>query len=406
MRFVKSDRFRGINNLLPPDRLRQLGDREAGAFVRDAVNVDLTSAGTFQRRPGRTRVGTDTNCRGLHAHNDALYFASGTNLRRYDGAAFTTVGQVASPQAPVTFVSAPGALICSDSFRLQRVDSAGSRTLAPEVPNPIPLPVVTVGGLPQGKYGVCFAAEFDDGTRSAMSYPLYFDVPAGGGISFNQAARSQAIGVFLSTANGDIFYRVGTLQPGDTTLLVPTHRADGEPVSYEWLEPLPAGHVLEHHRGRLLSARDNVLNYSRPYQPGLYSPRSDYVLFPDPISILASVDNGLFVATTHETWFFPGDDITQAAPKQIAPYGAVRGTRARVPQASEWMWFSERGTVLTEGSGLRLLQDENLAFSPAESGAGFVREDNGLRTYVAALTGASPAAGAVVGSFMTAEVVS
>lgn len=405
MDFRKADRFRGINNRLPPDRLRQLGDREEGAFVADAVNVDLTDAGSFQRRPGRTRVGTDTACRGLYPHAGALYYAAGRNIRRFDGANATTVGQVGSPLAEVEFLTTPRGLICSDGFRLQLLEGQ-PQPLVPDTPNPIPLPAVIGGGLPAGQYGVSFAAETDQGVRSAMSYPLYFSVPEGGGVQFTQGVRNEAIAVFLTTANGEVFYRAGTLAPGQTSLAVATHAADGEPVVYEWCEPTPAGQNLEYHRGRLLVSRGNILNYSKPFELGLHCPRTDYILMSAPITLVASVDEGLFVCTAEETWFFGGGDLRQANAKLVAPFGAVRGTKTRVPQQSEWMWFTERGPVLTEGTGIKLLQDDRIAYAPAQAGAGIVREDNGLRTFITALSGASPSAGAVAGSFMTAEVIS
>ena len=84
MDFKALPSFRGINNRLPPDRLRPLGDRDPGVFVRDAVNVDLTSAGSFQRRPGVTRFGDDTNCRGLFGIGSHGYYVAGNELKILD----------------------------------------------------------------------------------------------------------------------------------------------------------------------------------------------------------------------------------------------------------------------------------------------------------------------------------
>lgn len=55
--------FVGINNRLPDHQLGIVErGRKAGDYLRNAVNVDLTAAGTLQRRKGSTLAVPGTRC--------------------------------------------------------------------------------------------------------------------------------------------------------------------------------------------------------------------------------------------------------------------------------------------------------------------------------------------------------
>ena len=397
----KADRFRGINNRLPADRLRQMGDRDPGDFVADAVNVDLTDAGTFQSRPGYERVGLDTGCRGLTSHGGYGYYAAGNQMRRRspDGTTIS-IGALASPFAPVSHAETPRGLIISDTFVLRLVKDDAMVPLAPSEPNPQPVVSIASGGLAAGKYSLMFATVDADGVRSRFTYPVEYTVGDSAALLVVAAA---GVEVFATPMNASTFYSQG-VSTGSPMALATIDTA-AEPVVHRVLAPLPAGHVLGYHKGRLLSANGSMIAASLPYNLGLHHPMQDYFSLGAPVALMASLDEGLWVATTEMTWFLPGDDPLNSKPQQQAPFGAVPGTLTRIPNSAEWMWFSPRGQVRTQGGQLTLMQDDRIAFPHAETGAGIVREQNGLRTFVTALTGASPNGGAVMGSFMDAEVI-
>ena len=62
--------------------------------------------------------------------------------------------------------------------------------------------------------------------------------------------------------------------------------------------------------------------------------------------------------------------------------------------------------MAASGSKLKLEQDSRIAYGSAQSGASVFRDENGLRSFVAALSGSTPSGGAVMGSYMDAETVS
>lgn len=402
---VKLGRFRGINNRLPTERLRALGDREEGVFVHDAKNVDLTDAGSFQRRAGFTRVGTDENCRGLTAHGECAYYVAGGEIKRLDlSGTANAIGVVASEYAPISCVHTPRGVVLSDTFSLQLLNDAAA-PLVPQPPAVQPLVSVIAGTLMAGDYSLFFVAQDADGVRSASTVPVDLILPANSGLQIAAPARAYDLLLFLTSANGEVFYHVATLSAAQTSVLVASSAFDGEAIAYEPMAPLPAGDVMGYHKGRLYSARANIALYSMPFQYGLYRPASDFIPMPAAITLFASVDEGLYIATTEMTYFLPGGDPTKEKLQQVMPFGAVPHSLTQVPNSNDLIWFTERGPVRASGERLTLLQDEQIAFQAASRGASVVREQNGLRSLITSLAGTMPSGGAVVGSYMDAEVI-
>lgn len=76
--------FLGMNNRLPPYKLEVFSrGNKAGDYLRNAVNVDLTNAGTLQRRKGTTLVQAGTDCHSLWAEGGDAVYVDGTELYAY-----------------------------------------------------------------------------------------------------------------------------------------------------------------------------------------------------------------------------------------------------------------------------------------------------------------------------------
>jgi len=407
MKPVKVPGFTGINNRAPDDRLPK--DQSGKSAVRDAVNVDLTEVGTFQRRPGSERIVTGSNVRSLTSSGGYGYYASGASLYRFDGVAPSeSVAQLASAFANVCYAETPNGLAWSDGFTLNLIRGGSTARLVPAMPNPAPLCVGQAGGsLREGMYAVCFATVLASGLRSALTEPAFVQVPENGRIRLTMAALAATVDVFVTAPDGDIFYRDRTLPIGTTLQDLSVITSSGEPVVHEVTASLPPADILAYHNGRLLSAQGQFVRYSLPYSLGLYKPGTGYIPFPDPVTLVAAVEGGVYMATAKKTWFFPGGDVSKAEMAEVAPYGATPGTLATIPNSKDVTWFSPRGPVRAGIDGsITLLQDKQIAFAPADSGASIYRETNGLRTLITALSGSSPGSGtAAFGCYMTARSV-
>lgn len=403
MRDTKATVFSGINNKAPIDRLPVVKGVHA---VRDAVNVDLVNEGSFQRRPGSEKVVTCVNARSVEGFGDFGLYADQDKLYSFDGLASTEVATLGSPVSRVAYEMTPAGVAWTDGYTVNLFKGGVSRPVAPGRPNPEPVVSVASGGLAAGQYGVMCAA-VHDGARSAWTMPIFLTVTDGGGIDVALPARALPVEVFITSRDGETFYHEATLAPAQASLRISTVYSDGASATHDVLAPLPGGRVLGHHFGSLLSAAGAYLFHSLPWAYGLYRPASGYIWLPDDVTLVASTSGGLFLATTKETYWLPGGDLAAAGMTNVAPYGAVEGSLSRSPEDNSLMWFTPRGPVKAEADGsLTLLQDKSIAFPSARRGTSLLRETNGLKQFIASLSGASSgSAAAVFGSYMDAKSI-
>jgi hypothetical protein len=401
---VKIERFTGINNRQPIDRIKPT---DAGMPVPDAVNVDLSASGTFQTRAGFELAAAASNPRSMFPVNSVgALVAVGSELMRFAGSSFSKVADLASSYAAVGYTKTPLGIVWSDGFNMGLVKNWINSQLLPAMPNPVPSVSVSAGGaLPEGTYGVSFATTLPDGRRSPMTVPVYVDVPEGGRINVSTTSQAIPVLVFCTAVNGDVFYKVTPIQNGAISIGI--DQQSGEAVTYEPSELIPPGRVLGFHDGRILSAVGPILYHSQPFSMGLHRPATDFIPFPADIRIIAPLNPGVLIVGTEQShWLISGSLAQPESMVEIAPYGAVAGTMTEVPNSKALMWFTARGQVSASPSGeLSLLQDAQIQFPRAHIGAGVFRETNGMRQYLATLANPVSSGAVVARSFIDARII-
>lgn len=396
--------FLGINNKLATDKL--LVPKE-GAFVRDAVNVDLTSSGLFKRRDGVRKMARGINCRSLWSAGANFYYADADQLYRFDGTYFHFVAQLGSTSALVSFCSTPRGIVWTDGITLQLINDGVSKPLSVPAPNPEPQPTVlpTSGSLGAGQYVIAFANVDADGVRSVLSAYYELAVSEFGAINIDFAASAYATQVFVGF-NGSQLYRELTVPAGATNARISLISAQGAPVSDVYEAPMPPGVYVRYYRGRLLTVSGNAVFYSNSFALGTYRPASNYVLLDDTVTLCEPTDDGVYLATASKTWSATGMDFAEAPLTPIAAFGAIPNTATPEPNSLNMWWSTPRGAVrTTEGNTLELHQDANIAFGNASNGAAMFREAGGLTQFVAVLSNVAPSGAASASSFMDAEVI-
>lgn len=407
MKPVKVDSFSGINNKLPANRMFK---PDAPAPVRNAVNVDHTAASTFQRRPGYAKILELSQSRSLFSCAAGSWVATGSELHWFDadGPASGKVADLASSVEPVAYAESPLGVIWSDGAQVGVVNGDSlSSSLCPDAPNPRPLAIATTGGsLAKGARGLMFAAVTNSGVRSPFTVPQFISVADGGRIDISAPAHALTIEVFSTSSDGSVFHKVGSMPAGTNSMSISVERLDGMPIVYEAEAKIPGGGVLCIHNGRLLVGRGATVFYSDPWAMGIYRPAKSFITFPDEVMVMASVDAGVIVGTAKRHYLLTGTDVSKADMRQIAPYGAVHGTMRELPNQEGVIWFTHRGPAVGGSDGsMSLQQDREIAFDPALAGSAMVREENGLRQYVASMKGQRPSSAAVMGAYIEAETI-
>lgn len=391
--------FVGINNRLPDHQLGVVErGRKAGDYLRNAVNVDLTAAGTLQRRKGSTLVVPGSDCHSLWSDGEKAFYVDGTNLKRFTG---EVVATGLAYGRPVSFCKAPTSdVIWTDGVRLEAI---GKGSLAVPTPNPAPTVTASTGGaLHAGHYQVCITAVAADGRESGSTWPVQVQVQDSGRIEVS-GLPGTLVNIYVSPLNGDTLYL--TASTTASSYIIPVMGVQGAQCPTLNLRPLPSGRFVCEYHGRLLVADASGLYYSEPWAYGLYNPLRGYIPLAG-ITLLEPGQTGVYVATADKTYWLSGLDVDQVERVvELLPYGAIEGSAAHIENSNDIAWFSSRGLVIgTQDGQVKNMQEENVAVGAAQAGATLYREQDGMRQLVAAVSGAQESR-AAANSYMTMEVV-
>lgn len=368
----------GLNNRLPVTRLDvSLPNGGNAAWLRVATNIDLTQNGFLRSRPG-FGLSVAGGWHSLWSDDKDAYGVFNGDLVHIDHRTLArTVAVPGLGSGRVSYSRLPdGMVYWTNGTRIGRLSGSVARELVTPSPNPVPIASATGGGLPAGRYQVCFTAIGPDG-ESASTEPVQIELPAGGGIAFAGLAANTL--VYATGPDGEVFNEVAG---GD--YLSPS--TDGAPCDTLMLSAMPAGQALAHYKGSLLVARGRWLYVSEPYRYGLHNPRRGFMPFPADISVVQPCEDGVYVCAD-KTYWLPGD-VMATTPVVLLPYGALPGSAAFDETTQTAYWQGPEGAVIARPSGaLSVPQDDALIFKPAGTGFTWVRELLGDRHLVTARLG-------------------
>ena len=125
-------------------------------------------------------------------------------------------------------------------------------------------------------------------------------------------------------------------------------------------------------------------------------------MFPAPIQCIAAVEAGVFVVA--DQTYFVADGFPAQAVRAVLPYGGpTQAAGYRLDGGAHWM--STRGMVsVTMAGEVKNIQEEHVALTAEGSAATLLRESDGMRTVIAALSEPSTF-GAGVGSYAQSRII-
>ncbi|HAR06002.1 MAG TPA: hypothetical protein DCR72_10585, partial [Pseudomonas sp.] len=144
------------------------------------------------------------------------------------------------------------------------------------------------------------------------------------------------------------------------------------------MDLMPGGHLAQSWNGRLLVANGRTLYYSQPLRPAVCDLRHGYVRFPSPITMVAPVRGGAFVADQGRVYFLDGTDpdqwsmrTTAAGAPACGAYALVPGSLfPEMPDVPVAVWLGPGGFVLGLPDGTTLSpQVARLKLEPGGSGS-------------------------------------
>lgn len=364
----RRDQFTGSNNLAKPERL------PAGAVV-DALNVDFTVGGKAELRTGFTSVREQADTRAVFAMGDALALVAGDKLLRVTEQGANELASL-SP-GPVAAAWHNGELYLNTLAESLRI--TGNSVMPWAVQAPVFDISIEPGSLPAGVYQIGVTAV--QGVESGC-LPMVVTLNGSQALRVSVDDDRECI-LYCSVANGTTLYRQGKAY---ATNLLSSLVDDTARLATAGLYPLPACTLLDSHQAMLVGARDRFLYHTRPMLPHLHRPESDFVQYPAPISVIASVDSGLYVCAD-KTYFITGLGSADVIQRTVLDFGAVPGSMASLPDGSV-AWFCEYGQVIGRKDGaVELINRAAYAPDRAGIGAAGMLEHNGNQMVITTMRG-------------------
>lgn len=398
----------GLKNTTAPERLKP-------GELAVAQNVDIDNTYKIASRTGQKLVQTGSY-HSLWATDGTCYVMVGQDLKRMtlDGT-LSTLTRLTSGRR-VCFTESNGVVYFSNAVDTGRIVNGEVREWGIRQPIGQPRADPYPGMLPAGRYLYAMTFLREDGLESGTGPIGMIELDRPGGIllsSLEISTNPEVSGkiVYLSTANGTKLYRAGVLPRVATTHAYMNNGTDlTVALNTEFVEPAPAGHIVEIHSGIAYVVDGNVAWYSDAYSFERFRrAESRFLQLPGRISVFSAVGDGIFAATDKGTWFFAGHEPSDMKAVQVSSYGAIEGTAVKIDSdimddentadqataavSPAVMWTSPFGIVVGKNGGEVVnLTFDKFGFPAAQRGAGVVRATRGFVQYVSTLqgTGAAP----------------
>ena len=353
----------GINTVGDDAALMRGGDAPR-LYLRDALNVDVTAEGKARLRQSLEQVSATpyANLWQSPLHGD-IFATLGADWVKVDPSTWehrmlATVGEGYAAHEVLNnqvAVAAPAGIFT--------FDGNGAQRLTLETPA-APFVMTDSGSLPAGTYGAA-VAWLRGAQESAPSEIAFTDVPEAGGLSITLPlcldASVTGARLYLTRHNGGELLLAGDY-PLNQPIHLPLLPEPGRAALFRHLSPMPTGQWLKVWRGRLLTARANVLRWSEALTYHLHDERHGFVQMPQRITFVQPVDGGIWVGQVDHVAFLAGAEPGALSLSRKASRAPIPGSATLVPAevvgstassggAPVALWLAENGYVLGASDG-------------------------------------------------------
>jgi hypothetical protein len=314
-------KFTGINNVLPPERLKPTD-------LAMANNVDIGMDGEARRRKGHAiaRAGAYTNVW------DGSGFGLGVKGNDLVNVANDAVLHAGVGTARMWYSNLPDGRTAYSNGTYNGIALAATRT-AWGVPIPASLGTAAgiSGQLHPGDYQYSLAyVRTADGLEGGPAYAAPVTLAAGGlSLTALPVLTGYTIAVYLSTHFGEQCYRAGATA-GATFSFTGQNKDLVMPCRTDFMYPAPVGIAPCLWNGRVLLAVGPVLYASQYGRVELFDLRRDFKQFSGDITSVVDVDGGIYVGTTKELAYLEGETFDKLVFNQVVDGPVVLGSGVQV----------------------------------------------------------------------------
>lgn len=414
----------GIDNMSEESSMPRDQDGVVRA-LRVADNVDISKDGKPQRRDGYEQIQTSTTNHSLYCDGWPFGFQvrDGSLCTVTEDGSYTPIVTGLSLWDQLTYVTWNDRVYWSNGSRNGEVRLDGDiYPLGVEMPPPPVVQAVAGGGLFEGEYQVTLTWQRANGEEGGAPEGVLVFVDANGGIRVSDIptpADTSLVraNIYVTQANGDIFYRSASVPRGVSTFLVGIGD-HSKRLDTQFLERLPPASIMRRFNAQMLAAVGRRLIWSPPVRPTLTNTAENGIGFGGDLTMIEAIDQsegaGVYVGAAGNTWWLDGTNPHKDWQlRRVHPYGALPGS-IMVPGSAfkdaahrVAYWLDSAGFFCKGGPGgvVERIGSDQFNAGVTERTAQLYRESKGERHVVTAMIGGTPQSTMAFGDTMTTELI-
>ena len=381
--------LRGMDNVSDDESMSSFG-KTPFVKLRDAVNVNITSAGRMELRDTGTVV-TEIPYKNLWQsplHGDTFGTLNG-ELVKIDTSDWSHLALNIQVQGTVNYLVVNNFIVISDATALYKYDGLSVEKLTIGTPPPPMLNAVD-GSLFKGTYNLAISWS-KNGRESALSNIVTFE--GEGGIHlvlpYNYSGDADQVTIYMTERNGSELLKVIALPVITATFTVTNDKDLTRAAQFQNLSPMRTGKFLKLWRGRLLTADKNLLLFSQALNFHLCDERYDYIALPQRVTFVEPVESGIWVGQSNGVVFLSGSDVRDLRLVQTGAKAPVSGTALRVNSdllgeaaagLESVVWLAENGYCIGTPTGNLIEAHANTLKGITAKGGQSVRFDDRIVT--------------------------
>lgn len=372
----------GIDNVNADDDLFTQGQNGTVNYLKDAVNVDIHGSGKLSLVKDSI-LATDKPFKDLWQsplHHETFGRLGGDWVKIAPGWTHETLADIGDKT--INHIVLNNRVIVAGKNGLFSYDGNKALPLTIDTP-PSPQASVIDGNMDKGVYlfAIAWLRGFDEkAEQSAVSAiaSIKLDGKQNLNIMLPLCFDSSITGVrvFVSHADGANLYRLGDY-PINTAEVIATNAVLGQ-AEFVSLSPMPTGDYMDYWRGRLITAKSNIIRFSQPLAYHVHDERFDFVLLPQRISFLAIVDGGIWVGQHDHVLFLSGTNPNELVVQNKGRCYPIKNSHIMLPPEvvgdmasgiDSVLWLSNKGYMLGFSTGQAVeLQSKHLVNITANNG--------------------------------------
>ena len=326
----------GIDQL--SDEVSLMGDSRQGiTAIREATNVDIDTKGNLSRRKGYTKVLAGSGYHSLYkSARGWLMLCHGSDLGIYDTTTDTLgVLTTMSENYLTSFTELNNNMYFVNPGYKGMIFGTEIvvRTLGVPLPSVTPaFAGVTPGGFEAGTYAITYSVVNDLGEESALGpvATITFTEPSSIQGTLFMTLSGWKYRIYMTTVDGDELYQAAEFDADRVSFLIADHDLGRQPRT-QFLEPLPFGYLITSHTSRLFIATTNFVYYSEPFLPHLTNAVHNFLPCTGFVTMVQSVNAGLFIGDQAGVRFYKGDDPVAFEVTNVSTEIPIFGSAVSVP---------------------------------------------------------------------------